>query len=117
MIKSTMSRIDVLVIWALLFTMTSLTIVKKKRARTARVLDGWLIFENSCEIYSPSNGVDSTPGLVLRGSIAGTVFDTIKEKNAMLPIIFIIVLALIIGFLVFAGKKKKQGEDLGEPGR
>jgi hypothetical protein len=32
----------------------------------------------------------------------------------MLPIIFLIALVIVVGFLVFAGKKKAQGEDLGE---
>jgi hypothetical protein len=32
----------------------------------------------------------------------------------MLPIIFIIALLIIFGFIAFAITKKKQGEDLGE---
>jgi len=32
----------------------------------------------------------------------------------MLPITFFIVFIIVVGFIVFATKKKKQGEDLGE---
>jgi hypothetical protein len=32
----------------------------------------------------------------------------------MLPIIGLIVIAVVILFIVFAGKKKKQGDDLGD---
>jgi hypothetical protein len=32
----------------------------------------------------------------------------------MLPIVFIIALVVIIGFLAFATKKKQSGEDLGD---
>jgi hypothetical protein len=35
----------------------------------------------------------------------------------MLPIIFFIVLIGIVLFMVFAGKKKSEGQDLGESGR
>jgi len=35
----------------------------------------------------------------------------------MLPIIFFIVLIGIVLFMVFAGKKKSKGQDLGESGR
>lgn len=32
----------------------------------------------------------------------------------MLPIVFILVFVVIIGFIEFAARKKQQGEDLGE---
>jgi hypothetical protein len=41
----------------------------------------------------------------------------IHEKIIMLPIVFFIVLIGIILFMVFAGKKKSKGEDLGETGQ
>lgn len=32
----------------------------------------------------------------------------------MLPVVFILIFVVIIGFIVFAVKKKQSGEDLGE---